>query len=156
MRTTVGQFRAAAEAHLHVAGASALSAPGVPKATPATAAYLSHMAVECSLKSLILKASKAPTTADLEQHHPRIYQALFTGRGGHRLSALADHARVESHLQSNAPGAGDAAWRRMRGDARPYSLRYATEAVTAGEAQAELDLARRLHSEIKPLLGRVG
>ncbi len=173
--TTIAQFQRAAQAHLHAAGAAAgrqppagrarkgrkprgLSVPPpakVPAGLPATIAYLSNVAAECALKSLILKGATVTKTEEFQLAQPKIHKALFQGKAGHDLGELARAAQLMRRLDRDAPEPANPVWKRMCLDARPYSLRYGIEDVTAKGADEEHALARKLHEDIRSLLGRI-
>jgi hypothetical protein len=118
-------------------------------------AYLACVAVECSLKALILKQLAALTTDDLKTKQPRVHEALFASKDGHRLDKLAERARLKQHLTGDAPEArAHDVWRRMCAGTRPYSLRYASERISVQDARAEHEIAKQLHEDVKGLLGR--
>ena len=153
MATTLSHFRAAAEAHLHIASAQIVGTP--PSRTPGAIAYLSSVALECSLKALILKHMGAVDLGDLRNRQPRIHSRLFSSRTGHQLDQLAAQANLARYLGGDSPQMkAPHVWRRMCGQDRPYSVRYGFEEVNEDDALAEREEAKRLHSEVKLLLGR--
>ena len=156
MTTTLNHFKAAAASHVRAAvGAQTLyenSTP--PRALAGTIAYLSSISVECSLKSLILKASKVSDTDVLKKRHLRLYESLFQSKNGHSIDKLAIASRLSAYLGNEAPQKNDSVWVRMCSSERPYSLRYGSESLTRQEANAELILAKKLHESISNLLGR--
>lgn len=161
MNTTLANFKHAAIAHVHLAESSsgltnkkAPNTVGTPKAIPSSVAYVSSVALECSIKSLILKSCKVPDTATLAKHHAKLHRSLFSGSSGHDLANLAKLAGLVRHLGSDAPTSTNPAWARMCRTGRPYTLRYGTEVLSSTDALSELRLAKELHDNIANLLGR--
>jgi hypothetical protein len=147
MKTTLADFNHAASAHVHLAESYSLApskktkpAPA-PKALPGSIAYVSSVALECSIKSLILKGCKVADTVGLQKQHSKLYKGLFSGSSGHNLSLLAKAAGLARHLGSDAPKNSDKSWARMCNSGRPYTLRYGTEVLSLTDARSELRLA---------------
>jgi hypothetical protein len=154
MSTSIADFQRAATAHLNVARSCDHAAATAPHASPSSVAYLSCVAAECCLKSLILKSARVADTDKLKTSQPKIHKALFSGKEGHDLTALAQQADIARRLGQDAPRQHDPAWRRMCHGDRPYSLRYATEHLSSEQADEEVAITEKLLLDIKNVLGR--
>lgn len=150
--TTIQQFRQAAKSHLALAGSTPVA--GQAGQTSGSSAYLASVAIECTLKSLILKGFTVTDVDTFAQAQPRLHRALFGGKQGHALELLAASSGIRRHLGADAPTTSNPTWRRMNHGSRPYSLRYGSEAMTTSDSVSELHLAARLHSDVENLLGR--
>ena len=124
--------------------ANALVSGRPPHPTPAV--YLSHVALECALKRLILIKNGAEKVNDLRRYLPQAdIDRLFTGTTGHNLHLLEQTAGLRRYLTASGDESflTHRAWRNMGGE-RPYSLRYGFETVTLESAKGEVQFARRL------------
>jgi hypothetical protein len=113
---------------------------------PIPAVYLSHVALECALKRLILIKNGAEHIDDLKRKlPPETFGSLFSGAAGHDLHHLEGTATLRRHLAAshNESLLDNRVWHSM-GHPRPYSLRYGCDAVTAQDAGDQVRFAAKL------------
>jgi hypothetical protein len=113
---------------------------------PTPAVYLAHVALECALKRRILIANKARHVDDLKRRlDPATVDDLFSGKRGHDLHHLQETASLKRYLEASGEKSllSQPEWHAFGND-RPYSLRYGSEVVSAGDAEAQVKFAANL------------
>ena len=136
------QFRHSAQTKTTAAGA--LVSGNQTHFVPAV--YLSHVALECALKHRILTKNN---TRHIEQLkgllNPEDFDKLFNGSTGHDLHHLAKTAALRRYLEANGQQSllERDAWRKM-GGARPFSVRYGVERISADKARDQVQFSKEL------------
>jgi hypothetical protein len=162
---TLYRFQRAGRSHLSAAKhlLEALERNDASDLNPSSAAYLAHVGLECALKARLLWRGGVESAEDLEEKHPQVHAALFRGRQGHNLGALAKELRLQRLLATEGkPWKDDSCWKRISHSDRPYALRYGTESMERDVAKEELDriaeIAGALMAGLRlvPLRGKKG
>lgn len=146
---TLDNFRRAGRGHLHgalrVLGSSPKRVGSEPVLIPASAAYLAHVALECSMKARLLSRGGYASAEALAEKLPKVHAALFRSIQGHDLSVLGTSLRIKNFVETcGKTWSDDDCWKRMTSSARPYSLRYGTEPLERGTAEEEVRRASTL------------
>lgn len=144
---SIDGFRRSGRSHLaaaqHIAAGVVGAQDGAMKL--GSAAYLSHVAVECVLKARILYKGDCATLDDLKRKLPRVYQELFRGVKGHDLGILAAKLNLPTLLKHEGKSwKDDPCWKRMTSSGRPYSLRYQAHDLDPSDAKLEIGRAAEI------------
>lgn len=148
--TTLHDFRLAAIAHLAAAQRLLAQQEGVREAkTPATAAYLATVSLECVLKARLLFRGGFESVEMLRDKAKSLHDALFTGAKGHSVGTLALQLRLEQLLKSEGKALPNSVtWKRLSRSERPYSLRYGAEHLSIEDAAEEIAAVASLHGPL--------
>ncbi len=148
--TSLHDFRLSAISHLAAANRILETNDATTAGrTPATAAYLAGLSLECLLKARILLRGGVESVEKLREKQSAVYKALFTSAKGHDLNNLAGNLRLDALLASEGTKAPKAEiWERLSHAQRPYSLRYGSEQLSSADATAEVAEVSRLHAPL--------
>lgn len=144
---TIERFRSSSRSHLASAAQVLISIVKTRPhdMQPGTVAYLSHLALECMLKAMILYRSKCAGVRDLERKNKDVHDALFRGRHGHNIESLAAEINLPQIARiEGIPWKEDECWGGIVSEERPYSVRYHTGSVSERDATAEHERATEL------------
>jgi hypothetical protein len=107
--------------------------------TANSAAYLGHVALECAFKARLLWRYNVASAEDLKRKQPGVHEALFRGRTGHDLGALAKELRLPKLLATEGkPWNDDSCWKRISHSERAYALRYGAGSMDRDVVQEEI------------------
>lgn len=106
------------------------------------------------LKARFLYRDGHLTQQELKEKQPLIHKVLFESKSGHDLNKLSKEIGLGTRhphaiggpnprKKPNGHPEPDACWQRMtRPEVRPYSIRYAEEALSQREVEQEVERAR--------------
>ncbi len=140
---TLRKFQQASHSHLN--GAQSVlekyTTPprNKPALMPATAVYLTHVALECGMKARLLRKTGCNTVSEFCKKQPILYGKLFHSKIGHDINELSVGVNVQSLYRTDGKTwKNDTCWKRIIKRERPYTLRYGAEAVTVTVANEEI------------------